>query len=193
MSKMWFNLSPAQIIIQAGTGALLHNMIKAENIGNKASSPHKRTQIVRSCNWINHLIHTYVHIYIYIDTHICRSRNAVPTDSIHTTRLPLVITQTPKGFLTCGKCNWSPSLGMGWRDGVWSSCMLNRDARADWAARAFASFLFLPEPSKVCPSTATAMTKFLAWLSPLSERNSYFSPGRSSLRIMTGFFPLAVG
>lgn len=34
------------------------------------------------------------------------------------------------------------------------------------------------------------MTKFLAWLSPLSDTKSYLRPGRSSFRIMTGFLPL---
>lgn len=149
-------------------------------------------------------VYMYIDVYIYtcrhVHTHLqkqnkqqkCCSSWLNTHDLATLGHYPKTSTK-PKGLLTCGKCNWSPSLGMGCRDGVWSSCMLNKDARADWAARAFASFLFLPEPSKVCPSTATAITKFLAWLSPLSERNSYFSPGRSSFRIMTGFFPLAEG
>ncbi len=68
--------------------------------------------------------------------------------------------------------------------------MLKSADRAAWAARALASFLFRPEPSNVCESTVTDITKFLAWLSPLSDTNSYLRPGRSSLRIMTGFLPL---
>lgn len=91
--------------------------------------------------------------------------------------------------LTCGRCNCRPSLGMGCLDGVWSSCMLKRPESAAWAARAFASFLFRPDPWKTCESTVTAITKFLAWLSPLSDTNSYLRPGRNSFRIITAFFP----
>ena len=48
--------------------------------------------------------------------------------------------------------------------------------------------------SSITPVWAlTDITKFLLWLSPVSDTKSYLVPGRISLRIITGFLPAGCG